>query len=196
MDSTPSGRGRHPEFARSLARTLAALDFADERHAGQRRRADDAPFVVHPIEVATILYQTGFPDDVIAAGVLHDVLESTDTTAEEIEARFGSRVALLVTAVTENAEIENDADRKAALRLQVARSGEDAAAVFAADKISRVRELRLMAGRGGPDPPSREKLAHYEASLEMLAQEIPEHALVERLRLELEAVRALPAGGV
>ena len=196
MDSTLAGQNRHPEFARRLPRTRAALEFADERHAGQRREADDAPFVMHPIEVASILYEAGYPDEVIAAGALHDVIEDTDTESRDIAARFGSRVALLVTAVTENPAIENDADRKAALRVQVARAGENATAVFAADKISKVRELRLQRSRGRFDPASRAKLAHYEASLEMLAEQMPGHELVEQLRMELEALRALPAGGL
>jgi (p)ppGpp synthase/HD superfamily hydrolase len=196
MDSTLTAQGRHPDFARRLPNTRAALEFAEERHAGQRREADDAPFVMHPIEVATILHEAGYPDDVIAAGALHDVLENTETRPRDIANRFGPRVALLVTAVTENSAIENEADRKAALRFQVARAGEKAAAVFAADKISKVRELRLRGSRGPLDRASREKLAHYEASLEMLAGEMPGHELVEQLRLELEAVRALPAGGL
>jgi (p)ppGpp synthase/HD superfamily hydrolase len=196
MDSTLARQDRHPDFARRLPSTRAALEFADERHAGQRREADDAPFVMHPIEVATILYEAGYPDDVIAAGALHDVIENTDTAPRDIANRFGSRVALLVTAVTENPAIESDADRKAALRFQVARAGGTAAAVFAADKISKVRELRLRRSRGQFDNASRDKLAHYEASLEMLAEEMPGHELVEQLRLELEAVRSLPTGGV
>src|SRR5215211_2376449 len=196
MDSTVAAQGRHPDFARRLPNTRAALEFADERHAGQRRDADDAPFVMHPIEVATILHEAGYPDDVIAAGALHDVLENTETRPRDITNRFGPRVALLVTAVTENSAIENEADRKAALRFQVARADEKAAAVFAADKISKVRELRLRGSRGPLDRASLEMLAHYEASLEMLAEEMPGHELVERLRLELEAVRALPAGGL
>jgi (p)ppGpp synthase/HD superfamily hydrolase len=196
MDSTLTAQGRHPDFARRLPNTRAALEFAEERHAGQRREADDAPFVMHPIEVATILHEAGYPDDVIAAGALHDVLENTETMPRDIANRFGPRVALLVTAVTENSAIEDEADRKAALRFQVARAGEKAAAVFAAHKISKVRELRLRGSRGPLDRASREKLAHYEASLEMLAGEMPGHELVEQLRLELEAVRALPAGGL
>jgi (p)ppGpp synthase/HD superfamily hydrolase len=196
MDSTLAAQGRHPDFGRRLPNTRAALEFADERHAGQRREADDSPFVMHPIEVATILHEAGYPDDVIAAGALHDVLENTETRPRDIADRFGSRVALLVTAVTENSAIENEADRKAALRFQVARAGEKAAAIFAADKISKVRELRLRGSRGPLDRASREKLAHYEASLEMLAEEMPGYELVEQLRLELDAVRALPAGGL
>jgi (p)ppGpp synthase/HD superfamily hydrolase len=195
MDSTLATQDRHPDFARRLPRTRAALEFADERHAGQRRESDDAPFVMHPIEVATILYEAGYPDDVIAAGALHDVIENTNTAPRDIADRFGSRVALLVSAVTENPAIANEAERKAALRFQVARAGENAAAVFAADKISKVRELRLKGIHGSFDRASRAKLVHYEASLEMLAEEIPGHELVEQLRLELESVRPLAADG-
>jgi (p)ppGpp synthase/HD superfamily hydrolase len=192
MDSTLTRDERQPAFARDLPRTRAALEFADERHAGQRRETDDAPFVVHPIEVASLLHEAGYPDDVIAAGVLHDVIENSDTKPGEITQRFGSRIALLVTAVTENAAIADRAERKAALRFQVARAGETAAAVFAADKISRTRELRLRAGRAPLDRAARAKLDHYRASLEMLARLIPDHELVEQLRSELKAVEDAP----
>lgn len=188
MDSILARDERHPAFARGLSRTRAALEFADERHAGQLRGTDDAPFVVHPIEVASLLYEAGYPDDVIAAGVLHDVIENTETKPGELTERFGSKVALLVTAVTENPAIEDVAQRKAALRFQVARAGENAAAVFAADKISRSRELRLRAGRGPLDRADRGKLEHYRASLDMLAGLIPGHQLVAQLRSELDAV--------
>jgi (p)ppGpp synthase/HD superfamily hydrolase len=188
MESTLAGHGRHPDFTRGHPLTRAALSFADERHAGQRREADNAPFVVHPIEVATLLYEAGYPDQVIAAGALHDVIEDTDTESSEIAERFGPKVHLLVTALTENPAIEDDAERKAALRSQVARTGGDAAAVFAADKISKVRELRLQGERARFDRPSHAKLDHYDASLAMLADLMPEHDFVQRLRRELEAL--------
>jgi (p)ppGpp synthase/HD superfamily hydrolase len=186
MHSTLRTADRQPAFARDLPRTWAALEFAGERHAGQRRETDDAPFVVHPLEVASLLREAGYSDDVIAAGVLHDVLENTDTKPGEITERFGSKIALLVTAVTENPAIADRADRKAALRFQVAHAGENAAAIFAADKISRVRELRLRATRGPLDRAARAKLEHYRASLEMLDELIPRHELVAQLRSELD----------
>ena len=187
---------QHPAFARGLPLTRAALAFAAERHAGQRREADDAPFVTHPIEVASLLHEAGYPDHVIAAGALHDVIEDTDTRSGDLTERFGSKVALLVTAVTEDPSIEDDRERKAALRSQVARAGDEAAAIFAADKVSKTRELRLRGGRGRLDGGTGAKLEHYEASLEMLARLIPEHEFVGQLRLELETVRALPPCGV
>jgi (p)ppGpp synthase/HD superfamily hydrolase len=194
MESTLASHGRHPDFTRGHPLTRAALSFAEERHAGQRREADNAPFVIHPIEVATLLYEAGYPDHVIAAGALHDVIEDTDTESAEISQRFGPKVALLVTALTENPAIEDDAERKAALRSQVARTGGDAAAVFAADKISKARELRLQGERQRFDRASHAKLDHYDASLEMLADLMSDHEFVERLRRELEALHNMPPG--
>ena len=195
MESTLAGHGRHPDFTRGHPLTRAALSFADERHAGQRRESDNAPFVMHPIEVATLLHEAGYPDHVIAAGALHDVIEDTDTESAEISKRFGPKVAQLVTALTENPAIEDDAERKAALRSQVARAGSDAAAVFAADKIAKAREMRLQGGRGRFDRASRAKLEHYDASREMLADLMPDHEFVEQLRGELEALHRMPPGG-
>jgi (p)ppGpp synthase/HD superfamily hydrolase len=175
--------------------TRDALAFADQRHAGQTRDLDDLPFVTHPLEVARLLHDAGYEDDVVAAGVLHDVLEDTDAERGELESRFGSRVAELVEAVTDDPTIEDDAERKAALRRQVAAAGECAAVVFAADKVSKARELRVRRSRGRFGRADCGKFAHYEASLAMLSDLIPGHELVDQLRLEVEALQALPAGG-
>jgi (p)ppGpp synthase/HD superfamily hydrolase len=179
----------HHRFDR-LPLTRAALEFADERHAGQRREADGAPFVIHPLEVAGLLDEAGCPDHVVAAGVLHDVLEDTDAERDELERRFGPEVAALVVAVTDDPSIEDRAERKAALRGQVARSGPDVALIFAADKVSKARELRLSASRGRLDESAYARIEHYEQSLTMLAQLIPGHGLVGRLRTELESLSA------
>jgi (p)ppGpp synthase/HD superfamily hydrolase len=184
------------DFVERSPLTRDALAFANQRHAGQTRDLDDIPFVTHPVEVACMLHEAGYPDQVVAAGVLHDVLEDTDAERSELEVRFGREVAELVEAVSDDPSIEEDGERKAALRHQVAHAGEHAAAVFAADKVSKARELRLRVSRGRFAREDEPKVAHYQASLEMLARLMPEHELVEQLRLELEALRALPAGGV
>jgi (p)ppGpp synthase/HD superfamily hydrolase len=184
------------DFVARSPLTRDALAFAHERHAGQTRDLDDLPFVTHPVEVACLLHEAGYHDEVVAAGVLHDVLEDTDADHGELEARFGRRVADLVDAVTDDPSIEDHAERKAALRGQVAAAGECAAAVFAADKVSKARELRVRVSRGRFQRADDSKFAHYEASLAMLADLIPGHDLVDQLRLELEALHALPQSGV
>jgi (p)ppGpp synthase/HD superfamily hydrolase len=184
------------DFVERSPLTRDALAFASKRHAGQTRDLDDLPFVTHPVEVACLLHEAGYSDEVVAAGVLHDVLENTTADHGELEGRFGRRVADLVGAVTDDPSIEDHAERKAALRRQVARAGECAAVVFAADKVSKARELRLRVSRGGYDRGDDRRIAHYEASLGMLGELIPEHDLVTQLRMELEAVHALPTSGV
>jgi (p)ppGpp synthase/HD superfamily hydrolase len=192
---TISAMARTDFVARSPL-TRDALAFADQRHAGQMRDLDDLPFVTHPVEVACLLHEAGYEDEVVAAGVLHDVLEDTSAVRSDLESRFGSRVAELVDAVTDDPSIQDDTERKAALRRQVAEAGECAAVVFAADKVSKARELRVRVGRGRREEADSGKFEHYEASLAMLTDLIPSHDLVDQLRLEVEALQALPAGGV
>jgi (p)ppGpp synthase/HD superfamily hydrolase len=181
------------DFVERSPLTGDALAFAALRHEGQTRDTDDVPFVTHPVEVACLLHEAGYSDEVVAAGVLHDVLEDTDVERPELEERFGPEVAALVAAVTEDPSIEDDAERKAALRGQVAGAGDEAAAVFAADKVSKARELRARARHGRFQRSDEGKLGHYRASLEMLSESIPSHQLVEQLREELGAVHGLPA---
>jgi (p)ppGpp synthase/HD superfamily hydrolase len=184
------------DFVERSPLTREALAFAGARHAGQTREIDGLPFVTHPVEVACLLHEAGYPDEVVAAGVLHDVLEDTDAERGDLERRFGRPVAELVAAVSDDPLIEDGPARKAALRKQVSEAGERAAAVFAADKVSKARELRVRASRGHYGPADRDRIEHYEASLEMLSAAIPGHDLVDQLRLELESLHSLPAGGV
>jgi (p)ppGpp synthase/HD superfamily hydrolase len=168
-----------------------AIDFARSRHEGQRRDADDAPFVVHPLEVAILLRDADYPDHVVATGALHEVLEDTDVDKDELEERFGPEVAELVDALTDDPSIEDQQERRAALRRQVADAGGHAAAVFAADKVSKSRELRMKAQRGPLDEESHAKLEHYRESLSMLDDVLPGSDLVDCLRVELAALGAL-----
>jgi (p)ppGpp synthase/HD superfamily hydrolase len=153
-------------------------------HDGQRRHADGAPFILHPLEVGALLRRTGAPDHVIAAGVLHDTLEKTSAELSELSVRFGSRTAALVLAVTENDRITGYARRKAALREQVAAAGPEALLVFAADKLSKVRELHL--GATPPVSVRSRKLRHYRHCLVLLQHHLPDSPLVAALAAELE----------
>ena len=171
--------------------TREALAFAASHHEGQTRDLDDTPFVTHPVEVACLLHEAGYSDEVVAAGVLHDVLEDTDAQVDELEQSFGSRVAELVAAVSDDPTIADDAERKTAVREQVARAGECAAAVFAADKVSKARELRLRVEHGRFQRKDETRIEHYRASLGMLDELMPGHRLVDALRGELDAMHAL-----
>jgi (p)ppGpp synthase/HD superfamily hydrolase len=187
----------YPSFVDALPMTKAALEFAAGRHAGQLRDTDRAPFILHPLEVAHLLHGRDYPDHVIAAGVLHDLLEDTDVTRDELAERFGSEVADLVAAVSEPEGDGTYAERKARLRAVMAAASTDAAAVFAADKVAKAREFRLgIVSRGAAGVAiDRDKLEHYWACLALLERRLGPQPLVRQLRFELEALALLPPSG-
>jgi (p)ppGpp synthase/HD superfamily hydrolase len=163
----------------------AALEFASERHAGQYREIDHAPFIAHPIEVGWLLRCDGQPDEAIAAGLLHDVLEKTATTSAELRHRFGVRIGRLVETVSDDPSRLDYEARKRDLRARVAHADSDTAAVFAADKIAKVRELALLTPWQLHETNTRAKLAHYRASLTMLRRVARDLPLVDLLDTEL-----------
>ena len=179
-----------------------AIAYAKWLHAGQVRRVDGAPFILHPLEVASLLRGVGAPDHVIVAGVLHDIIEKTDADAAELRTAFGPAVATLVLAVSEDPRIIDHEERKAALREQVAQAGEEAMIVFAADKISKVRELsleppaprQLRRQAGWSTRPRDRRLAHYRRCLLLLRKHLPDCPLVKQLAAELDAIGALGSG--
>lgn len=79
-----------------------AVIYATEKHNGQTRKIRPIPSIMHSLEVAHIISTMTDELEIMAAGVLHDVVEDTDGTIEEIKTRFGDRVAYLVQAETEN----------------------------------------------------------------------------------------------
>jgi len=178
-----------------LPKTARAVRYAERMHSGQRR-GDGSRFVNHPLEVASLLHDTGAPDHLIAAGVLHDLIEKTDVTESDLTNRFGSKIAGLVAAVSDDDRIRGYAERKAALRRKVAGAGNEALSLFAADKISKLRELRretasdrdIRSASGRVREVKARRLRHYRRSLALLEERLPESPLVGELREELGAL--------
>ena len=92
-------KGRHVKMGKMLD---SAIEFAIKAHAGQVRKADGSPYVLHTMEAAVIAGTLTRDEAVIAASLLHDVIEHTWATTDEIRELFGDRVAALVEAVTED----------------------------------------------------------------------------------------------
>ncbi len=78
-----------------------AIIYATIMHQGKVRKFNNIPYILHPIEVAQILSTMTHDEEVITAGILHDIVEDTDGTLEEIEKRFGKRVAAIVSSDSE-----------------------------------------------------------------------------------------------
>ncbi|MEL6421302.1 MAG: HD domain-containing protein [Pseudomonadota bacterium] len=122
---------------------FAALDFAAERHAGQKRKGAAAePYVNHLIDVARILSTTPIGSDLnlLMAAVLHDTVEDQDVQPAEIEALFGSDVRELVDAATDDKGILKD-ERKRRQVVNAPGKSPRASLLKTADKISNVRAI-------------------------------------------------------
>ena len=103
-----SVRKYHPSTDISLIEK--AYRIADHAHEGQVRKSGE-PYIIHPLCVGIILAELELDKETIVAGLLHDVVEDTVMTKEEIEAEFGSEVALLVDGVTKLGQLSYDADK-------------------------------------------------------------------------------------
>ena len=79
-----------------------AIEFAARAHDGMVRKKNNTPYILHPLEAAVIVGTMTDNQDVISAAVLHDVVEDTGITIEEIEENFGARVKALVESETED----------------------------------------------------------------------------------------------
>ncbi len=123
---------------------LDAAAFAASRHVDQRRKhAGDEPYVNHVLQVAREISFTGGIDNaaVLAAAILHDVIEDSDTTAEQIAERFGASVAEMVVECTD----DKDLPRKERRALQVEHApniSPGAKLIKLADKLCNVRDIR------------------------------------------------------
>jgi (p)ppGpp synthase/HD superfamily hydrolase len=181
-------------FVADLPLSSRAAAWAATAHVEQTREVDGAPFVVHPLEVALLLHGGGYPDAVVAAGLLHDVVEKGDVTLARVSDGFGAAVAGMVDALTEDDAIGDYEERKAALRRRVETSSDEVVAVFAADKVVKAREMRIAAA--ADRLLAREaacRRAHYVASLEVLDRRLPGHPFTDALRFELGAQLLVPA---
>ncbi len=122
---------------------LKALHFAADKHRDQRRKDEVAsPYINHPIYVAQILADIGGIDDVevLCGAVLHDTVEDTETTLEEIELAFGLRIARIVEEVTDDKNLAKAARKQAQID-HAAHISREGALVKVADKVANIRDI-------------------------------------------------------
>ena len=172
-----------PDFVRGSDLLEGAFRFAREayREAGRRGQTK----LRHSVEVARLLHEAGFEEEVVAAGLLHDVVEATASELPQVAERFGSRTAGLVEAMTEDDRIEPFEARKAEHRARVTEHGSSAAAIYAADKLAKMPHLRA-----DPGSASERQLAHYRQTVQTLSARHPELPFLGDLERELAALTA------
>ncbi len=123
---------------------MKALAFAAEKHKNQRRKNVEAsPYINHPISLANILCNEAHVTDikVICGALLHDTVEDTETTEEELVAGFGRHIASIVMDVTDDKSIEDKQKRKQLQIEHAAHISESAKLVKLADKTSNLRDI-------------------------------------------------------
>lgn len=124
-----------------------AIIYATVMHQGKVRKLGNTPYILHPLEVAQILSAMTNDQDVITAGILHDIVEDTDGTLEEIEKRFGERVAFLVSSESENDYPGESKDaswkRRKEESLKALKNTDDQGVrmLWLADKLANIRSL-------------------------------------------------------
>ncbi len=132
-----------------LVRIEKAFRIADDAHQGQKRRSGE-PYIIHPVAVATILADMGMDADSVCAALLHDVVEDTPTTAEEIRNIFGEEVEHLVDGVTKLGQIPLSASKEEEqsenIRKMFLAMSRDIRVIIIklADRVHNMRTLRFM----------------------------------------------------
>jgi len=175
----------------------SALEQARADHAGQVRNGSGGmPYIEHPIAVAARLEEQGYGEEAVAAALLHDVVEDSETTLDELREKFGEAVAGIVGVLTDDESIESYRERKAEHRERVAAAGEEAMAIYGADKLTNVLTLRAAyedegdAIRDEFKVPVELKLEIWEADLELLREKGPQVPFLDDLERELSRFRA------
>ena len=146
---------------------LAAARFAAEKHRIQRRKdAEASPYINHPIAVAATLADAGVTDAIIlAAALLHDTVEDTKTTAEELTAAFGPAISALVVEMTDDKTLGKEVRKE--LQVEHAPHASGAARMIKlADKICNIRDV---AASPPPDWPTARRLEYLDWSERVVA---------------------------
>lgn len=173
-----------------------ALATATEAHAGQiRNGAGGIPYIEHPKAVAELLAEHGWTEEVLAAALLHDVIEDSEMTLDTLRSQFGDPVAELVAVLSDDESIESWRERKTEHRGRVAGDGIEPLVIYGADKLTNVKALRDAyrdQGEGVTEElkvPLEWKLEAWEADLEMLRARAPELPFLDELERELSSFR-------
>ena len=184
------------EEPNTLAAILRALHFAADKHRDQRRKDVEAsPYINHPIEVAELLARVGGVSDLVTlqGAILHDTIEDTKTTPEELEEAFGPEVRRVVEEVTDDKRLPKPERNRLQIEHAPHLSGR-AKQIKLADKVSNVRAVTRTPPADWPLTRRREYLDWTERVVAGLAGC---NSPLERLYRDLldEGRRALGAEG-
>lgn len=164
-----------------------AIQFAARKHHGHfRAETEPLPYITHLFSVALLVAEDGASDDVVCAALLHDTLEDTNTTREELVTHFGEHVAELVGHVSEKGE-GSWREKKAAYLKHLEDAPEEALVIAIADKIDNIESKLEALEKEGPvlferwKRPQADYLWYHGEATRIAARRLPEHRLTKRL---------------
>ncbi len=174
-----------------------AIIFATKAHFGQRRKGTNVPYIWHPLSVGMLLQDAEAPTELVVAGVLHDVVEDTSVTVNEIRERFGSTIADIVQGCSEDDRNLPWEHRKTQAIEFLRTAPPEIKLVSAADKLDNLRAIssdltKVGSGIWSRFKRGRDKQERYYrrvlTSLKNGAEQICTHPIVHALEAEIEEV--------
>jgi len=172
-----------------------AARIATVAHSGQVRKSDGSPYIVHPYMCATILLQHNTQDEVVAAALVHDVLEDTEITEQELREVLGDRVVDIVTHVSEDKSKEWE-ERKKGYVAMVREASQEVKLVSVADKVHNMQSVLFEYEKKGEDvwnvfSRGKEKKLWFDELCLAMFKETLEHPLVDEYEKLVEKMREL-----
>lgn len=168
-----------------------AIEFSLQVHKNQTRKGNGMPYITHPFTVGMMLARAGAPEEIIAAGMLHDTIEDSEpeskVSREMLEQDFGPRVAEIVTNLSEDKSLPWH-ERKRQAREELQHLDHDTLLVKSADAISNVNDLIDDYGRDGEamfskfNSTKEDLLGHFKAILSGLIAHWPENPFMHDLQ--------------
>lgn len=165
-----------------------AIEFAAKAHTDQFRKYTKIPYIVHPLGVAKILIESGCSEEVVLAGLLHDTVEDTEVTLDQIEDEFGKEVARLVEGASEPDKSDSWDNRKKHTIDYLQDAPMDVILVTFADKLDNMRAIRSDYEKIGNkvfrrfNEPKNKQRWYFESLAEVFSNRIVDEPLITLLR--------------
>lgn len=172
-----------------------ALRIAVVAHHGDIRKVEGIPYILHPVAVALRLQKYGFSDEVVAAALVHDVLEDTEYPPEQLRKELGHKVFKMVVAVTNDSRLSWDEKKKKYIET-VRRGPEGAKAVALADKIHNLESTLIAYEKLGEKMwekfnSSKEKKFAFELGVLKMLKETWDHPMISEYERLLTKINKL-----
>lgn len=170
-----------------------AILFATKAHDGQRRKTDNVDMIFHPFTVGMILQKEKMDEDTVIAGILHDVVEDTKYSIEDIEYLFGKNVRNKVEEVTENKKLEWKERKKEAIE-KIRTASLEGKMIECADKINNLESLYDLINEKGEivwnsfNKPYQDQKWYYTEMYKALIENVKYNNLFNRYKIILEKI--------